>query len=878
MRRFFRRLTYFLHRRQLERDLAEELETHRSLRQARLEESGVPRDEAARASRRALGNLTLAAEDVHDIWVWRWLEELARDLRHAVRLLRRSPGFTSVAVLSLGLGIGVNSAMFTVVESVLLRPLPYDEPDRLMMVYSVGSFGPVRFRDGNFTEADYVELRKLDAFSQLAAFSTSPASVTGDGEPVRVPRTQVTETFFPLMGVQPALGRALSTTDSPTADTRAVVLSDAFWRRRYQADPRVVGKPTVIEGIPHVVVGVMPAGFNFPSKAELWTPVQIRPTYRSNTTVRVIGRLTAGVSRGQATVMLQTTLTNLARARSANGTVVERERVTVVDLRESMVGKVRRLLFVLLGAVGCVLLIACTNIANLLMARAAARGPEMAIRASIGAGRARLVRQLLTESIALAFTGGALGLLLAHVTLPALLAWMPPDLLPRADEVHVNRTVLIFTTGLCLLTGVIFGIAPALSSSREAVIRPSQQRANSGTRGEGRLRSLLIVAEIAMVLVLLVGAGLLLKSLWNLQRVDPGFRPEHVLTMSVSLPERVYRTADQKRDFYARLLDRLEALPGISDPSAVTFMPFGGYGVRGDFAIEGEACKPLARIVGKPSVSEHYFRALGIPLMRGRAFEKRDAAGAPLVAIVSESVARACWPGQDPIGKRLSRETPATGEWLTVVGVAGDVRHNDLAGEPVPTIYVPFRQEPRSFFLESMAFMMRAPTGPDGIAAALREQVRALDPELPLSRIQFLDERLAESIAEPRLRSSLLLVFAALALSIALVGIHGVMSYEVVRRTAEIGIRRALGAPTGAVLWLVIGRTTMLVAVGVIAGLLGATAATGVLKTFLFAVEPFDPVTFALVAAALATVAVLASVIPARRAARVDPMVALRCE
>jgi len=539
MRRFFLRLRYWVRHRQLERDLAEELETHRSLRQARLEASGMLRDEAAHASRRALGNVTLAVEDVHDIWAWCRLEELARDMSHAVRLLRRTPSFTSVAVLSLALGIGVNSAMFTVVESVLLRPLPYAEPDRLMMAYSVGSFGPISFRDGNFTEADYVEFQRLDAFSQLAAFSTFPASLTGEGEPIRVPRAQVTATFFPLMGVRPALGRALSAADNPTADTRAVVLSDALWRSRFRADPRVLGKPTVIEGIPHVVVGVMPAGFNFPAKTELWTPVEIRPTYRSNTTVRVIGRLAAGVSRERATAALQTTLTNLARARSANGTFVDRERVTVVDLLESMVGRVRRLLFVMLGAVGCVLLIACTNIANLLMARAAARGPEMAIRTSLGAGRARLVRQLLTESIVLAFAGGALGLLLAYLTLPALLASMPPDLLPRADEVHPNRIVLIFTSGLSLLTGVIFGIAPALASSREAVIRPSHQRTGSGTPDQGRMRSLLIVAEIALVLVLLVGAGLLMKSFWKLQRVNPGFRSEQILTMNVSLPDRV---------------------------------------------------------------------------------------------------------------------------------------------------------------------------------------------------------------------------------------------------------------------------------------------------------------------------------------------------
>jgi len=863
-------------RRRRDEDLEEEIRTHLAMAARDRVDRGEPPDAARAATHREFGNVALTKEITREMWGWRWLERLVQDLRYGVRMARRSPGLTAVAVLSLALGIGVNSAMFTVVESILLRPLPYAAPDRLIMVYSVGSFGPITFRDGNFTEADYVEMLKLDVFSQLAAYAAYPAAVTGGGEPVRVPRTQVTPTFFTALGVAPALGRAILPSDDATAETRAAVISDAFWRRRYQADPRVLGATTVVEGIPHVIVGVMPASFNFPPKTELWTPVQIRPTYRANTSVKLLGRLRDSVSPPQALAVLQTTLTNLARARSTTGRVVERERVSLVDLRDSLVGKVRRLLLVLLGAVGCVLLIACTNVANLLLARAASRGREMAIRTSLGAARGRLVRQLLTESVLLACAGGALGLVLAYVTLPAALSWLPPDVLPRTDEIQVNGAVLVFTFVLCVATGLVFGVSPALVSSRAQTIRSSHQRVDAGSPRDSRLRGGLVIAEVALVLVLLVCAGLLLKSVWKLQHVDPGFHPDGLVTMNIALPDRIYRTVEEKRAFYERLLDRMETVRGAADVSAVTFLPFGGLLVNGDFTIEGsERCKPPSLMVDKPSVSERYFKALGIPIVRGRPFEPRDTAAAPLVAIVSETVARTCWPGEEAIGKRLTMDDPSKGRWLTVVGVAADIRQADLSRSPVPAIYVPMRQESHSFFLNAMSFVSRS--GPN-ISSELREAVRELDPSLPVGPMQMLDDRLAGSIAEPRLRAAMLLAFGALALALALVGIHGVMSYEVVRRTAEIGIRRALGAPTAAVLRLVIGRTMRLVALGAAGGVAGALAVTRVLRTFLFGVEPFDPATFASVAGALVAVAVVASAIPARRAALVDPTVALRSE
>lgn len=863
-------------RSRLETELDEELRSHLANRTDDLMRSGLPKEEAERRARLEFGSLESHKESCREARGLRWPDEVRQDLRFAFRSFRRNPGFTAVAVLTLALGMGANTAMFTVVESVLLQPLPYREPRRLVMVYSVGSFGPFSWNDGPLADPDYLELRKARAFSDLAAFTTAEASMTGDGEPIRLSRSEVTGSLFSLLGERPALGRVFSNDEGEGNGTLVAVLSDALWRSRFGADSAVVGKVATLEGTPHTIVGVMPPEFNFPRKTQLWTPLRLRPTYRDNSLNRVIGRLAAGVTPEQALAEVQTIIRS-----AAEGVPPEKrlQNVRIADLHESMVGKVSTLLLVLLGAVGCVLLVACANMASLLTARAAARGQEMSIRASLGAGRARLLRQLLTESVALATMGGGLGLLLAHLGLPFILGWVPPEMLPRIEEVRVNAPVLGFTFFLCLLTGLLFGLAPALSYARRGAVRPLQERSGSGaTREETWLRGLLIVGETALVLVLLVGAGLLLKSLWKLQNVDPGFRRDRILTMTVPLPERLYATVAQKRDFYVRLLERIETLPGAEDASAVNLLPFGFASWKGDFAVEGREYKPTDLVVGKPAVSESYFRIMGIPLLRGRAFEARDRDGAPLVTVVSESVARFCWGDEDPLGKRLTMDDPKAGRWLTVVGIVGDIRQDNLAAERLPMIYVPLRQESRGFFLWAMAFVVRPRGEPAAIVDALRDQVRALDPELPVQRIEFLDRLLSESLAEPRFRTGLLLTFALLALLLALVGIYGVIAYEVARRTCEIGIRRALGAQTSDVLRLVVGRTAALVSIGLVGGLLGAVAITRVLASFLFGVQPIDVGTFFVVSLGLAVVAILASVVPARRAARVDPAVALRYE
>jgi predicted permease len=857
-------------------DLDVELQTHLEMAARDRVAHGERPDEAARLARREFGNVAQVKEITREMWGWGSLERFWQDFGYGLRLMRRSPGFTVSAVLSLALGIGANTAMFTVVNSVLLRPLPYRDPDRLVMVYSVGSMGSFTWNDGPFMDPDYLEFRRLSAFSSLAAFGGGEVSVNDANEPMHAQRAQVTPSLFPLLGVQAALGRVFGD-DDQASGASVVLLSDAFWRGRYLADPGVVGRVVKIEGVPHTIIGVMPAEFRFPATTDIWVPLELRPNYRGNAMNRVMGRLAPGVSAEQARMEVEALLANVQKGLRQGGG--RHARASIVDLRESMVGKVRWLLLVLLGAVGCVILIACTNVANLLMARAGGRGREMSVRASLGASRFRLVRQLLTESIGLAICGGCLGLILANASLPGLLRWVPPDMLPRSGEVRLSFEVLGFTFLLSLLTGFSFGLLPALSSSRAEAVHFDHLRAVRGTTpGERRFRGLLIVVETSLVLVLLIGAGLLLKSFWKLQHVDPGFRPDGLVAMTLLLPERWYPTREARRGFYESLLERIEALPQIADVAAVNLLPFGLMGWAGDFEVDGPAnvCSDL--IVAKPAVSEGYFRTMGIPLNQGRLFEKTDREGAPPVAVVSESVARACWPGRDPLGQRIRMDDHP----MTIVGVVGDVRQRSLEADPVPAIYVPLRQERRNFFLWSMTYVIRSGAiegrPGSGSAAALREQVHALDPELPIRRIADLDGILSSSIAEPRFRTALLLTFAGLALVLAVVGIYGIVSYEVVRRTAELGIRRALGARGRDVLRLVIGRAAVLVGIGVVVGIAVATTATRALKAFLYAVEPTDLMTFLLVSAGLVFVAFLATLLPARRAMTVDPVVALRHE
>ena len=684
----------------------------------------------------------------------------------------------------------------------------------------------------------------------------------------------MTASLFPLLGVQAALGRVFDEREQ-SGNAPVAVLSDALWRSRYAADPGILGRAVRLDGVPHTIVGIMPVGFAFPAKAQMWVPLELRPTYRGNAYNRVVGRMAGGVSTAQATHEVEALLHEIrttSRAADPSGGV------SIVDLRESQVGKVRWLLLVLFGAVGCVILIACTNVASLLMARGGGRGREMSIRASLGASRVRLLRQMLTESAALAVCGGALGLSTAWVLLPILLRSVPEDMLPRAAEVRLDVGVLAFTFALSLATGLLFGMLPSLSASRAEAAQFHELRSVRGvTPAERRFRGGLIVLETALVLVLLVGAGLLLKSFWKLRHVDPGFRADGLLTMTVSLPERAYQSIEQRRGFSTSVLERLQQHPFIDGVAAINLVPFGIMGWQGDFVVEGRDDGELNLLVAKPAVSDDYFRVAGIPLKRGRFFRDDDGGAGQPVAIVSESVARACWPDRDPIGRRVKMDSST--RWLTVVGVVGDVHQSNLEARPTPSIYVPLDQEWRPFFLASMTYVARPRVGEDSAAAAaLRDAVRAVDPELPVQQMAGFDGLVVTSMAEQRFRTWLLSAFALMALALALVGIYGVVSFEVTRRIGEFGIRRALGARSADVLRLVIGRTALLVGMGLATGVPIARTAARVLETFLFSVEPTDAATFLLVSAGLGAVALLATWFPARRALSVDPMTALRHE
>jgi len=693
--------------------------------------------------------------------------------------------------------------------------------------------------------------------------------------------------LFATLGAQPILGRtflpqetgrSLFVSDGAATGPTAVILSYGLWLRRFGADPAVIGKMVKVEGDACAVIGVMPDGFKFPDEAEAWTPVAIS-TRRNNAYLRVIARLQTGVPSAQAQAELMTIASRLEqefpqtnRGRSVN----------LVPLQENVVGNVRSSLLIFLGAVGFVLLIACANVANLLLSRAATRQKEMAVRAALGAGRLRIIRQLLTESLLLAFVGGALGLLLAFGILKLLLAFAPQEI-PRLNAIGIDSWALGFTLLLAVLTGIIFGLAPALQASRpdlNATLKEGGTRATGGA-SRHRLRGLLVVAEVSMALVLLIGAGLLLKSFTRLRETNLGFNPDHVLTASVTLPEATHPTAALKKAYYQQSLARLAARPEAQAVGLVTSLPLGSTGVslQGGLNVEGEATERSDVMANKLAVSGGYFRALGIPLLKGRDFNELDTPDSPGALIISETLARSLWPNQDALGKRinigLSGET-----WREVIGVVGDVRQREVGAPPALALYQPFQQVPESFqlLLREMTFVVRAAAEPQSFVAGLRSELQAVDRELPLHNVATMEQVVAKKGADPRFYTLLLGSFSALALILAAAGIYSVISYSVTQRTHEIGIRLALGAQAGDVLRLVVKQGMALTLAGLAIGLGGAFALTRVLSDFLYQVSVTDPATFTLLSLLLAAVAFLACYLPARRATKVDPLVALRHE
>jgi putative ABC transport system permease protein len=814
-----------------------------------------------------------------------------QDLRYGARMLFKNPGFTLIAVITLSLGIGANSAIFSVVNSVLLREAPYREPRRLVMVWSDRPQFQARTGMTEFpvSAADFTDWRDQNqGFEQIAAFHSQALNLTGFGEPEVLGAVRASVNLFALLGVEPRRGRVFLPEEDQAGANRVVILSDGLWQRRFGSDPKVIGQTISLNNEPYTVVGVMPpdfqfprkadlpAGFGFPSEVHLYAPLALTPEQRNNRGrhyLAVIARLKPQTSFDQA----QAEMVGIAGRLERQYPDLNRNKsVRLVGFHQQVVGKARFGLLTLLGAVGFVLLIACANVANLLLARGAARQKEIAIRTALGAGRWRVIRQLLTESLLLAASAGALAMLLA-VWGVDLLRMILPDNLPRADEIGVDFRVFGFTLVITLLTGILFGLIPALQASRTDINETLKEGGrSSGGSGHNRFRGLLVVSEVALALVLLVGAGLMMRSFVLLMSVDPGLDPQNVLTMDIRLLRGKYQPSQQVA-FFRQLLERLRALPGVHSAGAVYPLPLSGMEEGTGFGIEGQP--PPApgerRNAGPRWVSPDYFKTLKIQLLKGRVFTEGDGGDSPPVLIINEAMARQYWPNEDPVGRRVSfnsRDNQPV--WREIVGVVKDVRHTALDTESKPQMYFPFTQFPSSF----MTLVARTDGDPLSFVAAMRGQVQAIDRDQPVSNIHTMEELLARSVSQRRFNLLLLAFFAGVALLLAAVGIYGVMSYSVEQRTHEIGVRMALGARTADVMRLLIGHGMKLVATGVAIGLAGAFALTRLISTLLFGVRANDPLTFAVIALSLALVSLAACWIPARRATKVDPLVALRRE
>ncbi len=798
------------------------------------------------------------------------MNTMLKDVRYGIRSLRRRPGFTAIAVLTLGLGIGVNTAIFSVINAVLLRPLPYEDPARI-----------VTFRS-NQSAPDLGDVEaQSHTFSQFGGLVAQPLDYTGGAEPVQFAVGQVTGGFFETLGVKPAQGRFLTVDDDKTGAPYVVVLSHSLWVKQFNRDQQIVGKTIPLSGNVYTVVGVMPESFATPRDiTEAWTPVHVSnpvaANFRGVHFLHAYGRLADGVTLEQARAEMLLIDKSLATQYPADN---KNRNTVLIPLYERIVGESRQSLLILFAAVSLVLLIACANFANLLLARAAERDREFVIRSALGAGRWRLIRQLLTESVLVSIAGGALAVVFA-IWGTSLLVALKPEKLPRLGEIGVDLRVLGFTFGVSLLTGIVFGLLPAWTASRGGVNEALKEGGRSATAGGARqrLRATFVVVELAVALVLLVGAGLLVKTLSVLRSVEPGFKPDHLLTMRVELPEAHYKEVDKQVRFRTQTLAAVNSLPGVK-AAMVSELPLSGDSLNHDFVIEGRP--PIAPgdepSLETRSVMGDYFQTMGISLKAGRDFGPQDfLEKAPLVGIANDAMVRQYFPNEDPLGKRIRWARNPQVEWITVVGVVGDVKHFGLDLPEQPGLYSPYSQA--APWKRWTSLVVRTQSDPGSIAGAVKQQVWKIDSQLPLTRVETMDEVAAGSFAARRFNMLLLVIFAGLALVLASVGIYGVMSYAVTQRTQEIGIRMALGARAIDVLALIIRNGMSLILIGVVIGLAGSLALTRLLATMLFGVTPTDTLTFVTVSAVLIFVALLACYIPARRATKVDPLVALRYE
>jgi putative ABC transport system permease protein len=805
------------------------------------------------------------------------MRTLARDLRHGIRLLAASPTFTAIAVAALALGIGANTAIFSVVNSVLLRPLPYRDPANLVMVWEKSprndrnSVSPGNYLDWKAQNRVFGEMTLIIDFSRT--------SLTGAGEPEVLLAGEVSANFFHNLGVQPVIGRAFLDGEDVKGRENVALLSYALWQRRFGGNRHILGKNVMLAGIPHEVIGVLPASFRWNSRTtDVWVPYPLDPgrDYRatSGRFATVLARLKPGVTLKQA----QSELSTIARRLEEQYPEFNQNwGANLVPLHEQAAGGMRSILILLTAAVGFVLLIACVNVANLLLARAASRQREIAVRVALGAGRWQLMRQLLTESMLLATVGGALGLLLAWWGTDALVALAPASL-PRLSEVGVDWRVFGFTALIAIATGVLFGLVPAIVASKPNLndaLKESGRGTSSDLRRH-RVRSLLVVGEVALALVLLIAAGLMIRSFQKVLAVDPGFNSEKLLTMRINLPHSRNGKDPQVVGFFQDALARIQGLPGVRSAGAINFLPLTGMASGTDYLVVGRPIpKPGDRLGTEVRVADpNFFSTMGIPLLRGRTFTAHDIAQSSPVLIINEELARTVFPGEDPIGKKLVIDWGPKSPEDEIVGVVGNLKHYGLDHKTYPTVYWSHARMP----YEAMTLVARTSGDPNALAAAAIREIHAIDPDQPVSDVRPMEAVVSASVSEARFNVLLLAIFASLALALAAVGIYGVMAYNVAQRTHEIGIRVALGARTGDVMSLIVGQGLLLTLAGIAIGATGAVALTRLMASLLFGVTATDPATYAGVSVLLALVALAATYIPARRALKVDPIVALRCE
>ena len=877
-----RRLRMFFRREQFDSDLQEEMRFHLDLRQQEHLDRGLSAEDARAAARRRFGNATSLHEAGRDAWGWNRVEHFLQDLRYGARTMRRSPGFTLVAVIALALGIGANTAIFSVVNAVLLRPLAYRDPQQLVTLLHNGT-APV-------SAANYIDWRDQSrSFEAMAAAEYWSPNLTGTDQPEHLPGLQVTQNLIPMLGVDPLLGRVFLPGEDQKGSEYEVVLSYRLWQRRFDGDRNVLGRLINLNGKAYTVVGVMPPEFHFApfwaTHTELWVPLAFGDHVhnRGGNSLRIFARMKPGVTLTQARAEIAAITGRLERQYPGTNRFVK-----VTPLKENVVGKIETPLLVLLGAVGFVLLIACANVAHMLLARASARQKEIAVRSALGAGRARMVRQFLTENLLLAGAGGAAGLLIALGGTRALAALSPANL-PRVEAVTIDSRVALFLFAVTILTGAVFGLAPALRASAVNLAGAMKEGGRGSSDGlrRNRLRSILVASEFALALMLLIGAGLMIRSFFALRSVDPGFNPHHVLSMVVSVAGSKESEPGRREIFYRQLLDRVRALPGVESAGGINHLPLAGDLWGWPFSIEG---RPKPRPGESPSgvyriIMPGYLATMRLPLIRGRDIAASDDSRAPGVVLINERAAATYWPGEDPIGKRITFDGDKNNPpmWLTIIGIVKDAKQYDWAGVPDPEVYLAALQN-RDFLGDSgshiayITLVVRTSGDPASYASAVKETVWSFDRNLPTSEVFTMDHVVADANAEPRFEMLLLGVFAVVALVLAAVGIYGVMSYSVSRRTHEIGIRLSLGASRGEVLRMVVRQGMALALSGAVAGLIGALLLSRLLTGMLYGVRPNDPLTFGGVAALLGFVALLATYVPARRATRIDPMVALRYE